>query len=48
METGLVRVGNRLAVLTSVIVGQDYNFLDEDGGTPVNRMLPKAAARMTS
>jgi len=41
-ETGLAVVGNRLVVLTSVIWGQDYNFLDEDGGTPVNRMLPKA------
>ena len=44
METGVLRQGNRLVVLTSVIVGQDYNFLEEDGGTPVNRMLPKAAA----
>ncbi|MEV4999465.1 hypothetical protein [Nocardioides sp. LML1-1-1.1] len=47
METGLVRQGARLSVLTSVIVGQDYNFTEEDGGTPVNRMLPKVAARMT-
>ncbi len=47
METGLVRRGNRLSVLTSVIVGQDYNFLDEEGGTPVNRMLPRAASRMS-
>ncbi len=46
METGVLRQGNRLVVLTSVIVGQDYNFLDEDGGTPVNRMLPKAAGRL--
>ena len=46
METGLVRQGARLSVLTSVIVGQDYNFPEEDGGTPVNRMLPKAAAKM--
>lgn len=46
METGLVRVGDRLSVLTTVIVGQDYNFLEEDGGTPVNRMLPKVAARL--
>lgn len=47
METGLVRAGTRLAVLTSVIVGQDYDFAEEDGGTPVTRLLPKAAARMT-
>lgn len=46
METGVLRQGNRLVVLTSVIVGQDYNFLDEDGGTPVNRMLPEAAGRL--
>lgn len=46
METGVLRQGNRLVVLTSVIIGQDYNFLDEDGGTPVNRMLPKAAGRL--
>lgn len=46
METGLLRQGDRITVLTSVIVGQDYNFLDEDGGTPVTRMLPKAAARL--
>lgn len=44
METGVLRQGNRLVVLTSVIIGQDYNFLDEDGGTPVNQMLPRAAA----
>lgn len=44
METGVVRVGDRLTVITSVIVGQDYNFLEEDGGTPVNQMLPRAAA----
>lgn len=46
METGVLRQGNRVVVLTSVIIGQDYNFLDEDGGTPVNRMLPRAAARL--
>lgn len=46
METGVLRKGNRLVVLTSVIIGQDYNFLEEDGGTPVNRMLPRAAARL--
>lgn len=46
METGVLRQGDRLVVLTSVIIGQDYNFLDEDGGTPVNRMLPRAADRL--
>lgn len=44
METGVLRVGDRLTVITSVIVGQDYNFLEEEGGTPVNQMLPRAAA----
>ncbi|XBB67726.1 hypothetical protein ABFU82_00005 [Nocardioides sp. WV_118_6] len=39
-ETGLVRVGNRIAILDSRIVGQDYTFLD---GTPVTRMIPRAA-----
>jgi hypothetical protein len=43
METGVVRKGDRVVVLTSVVVGQDYDFLD---GTPVERMLPKAAARL--
>ena len=43
METGVVRKGDRLVVLTSVVIGQDYDFLD---GTPVERMLPKAAARL--
>jgi hypothetical protein len=46
METGLALVGDRLTVITSVVVGQDYNFLEEDGGTPVNQMLPKAADRL--
>ncbi|GAA3667739.1 hypothetical protein GCM10022237_29510 [Nocardioides ginsengisoli] len=45
-ETGLVLVGDRLAVIDSVVVGSDYNFLPEDGGTPVERMVPKAAARL--
>lgn len=42
-ETGVVRKGDRVLVLTSVVIGQDYDFLD---GTPVERMLPKAAARL--
>ena len=45
-ETGIVLQGDRIAVLALTIVGQDYNFLEEDGGTPVNRMLPIAADRM--
>jgi len=39
-EVGIVRVGDRLAVLDSAIVGQDYDFTD---GTPVERMVPRAA-----
>ena len=46
METGVARVGNRLTVITSVVVAQDYNFLEEDGGTPVEQMLPLAAERL--
>lgn len=45
-ETGLVLQGERIAVVQVTIIGQDYNFLDEDGGTPVFRMLPKAAERL--
>ena len=40
METGLVVTGDRLSVITSVVVGMDYNFMD---GTPVERMIPAAA-----
>lgn len=43
METGVLVQGDRVVVLTSVIIGQDYNFVD---GTPVELMLPKAAARL--
>lgn len=46
METGLVVSGNRVAMLTQLILGQDYNWLPEDGGTPVERMLPAAAERI--
>ncbi|MCX6401783.1 MAG: hypothetical protein NTX33_17865 [Propionibacteriales bacterium] len=45
-ETGLVLRGDRIAVVGLTIVGQDYNFLEEDGGTPVNRMVPVAADRL--
>ncbi|TWH04879.1 hypothetical protein L615_000100000340 [Nocardioides sp. J9] len=47
-ETGLVRVGDRIAVLDSRIVGQDYNFLPEEGGTPVNQMIPPAASLLAT
>ena len=43
METGVLRRGNRLVVLTSVVVGQDYDFVD---ATPVERMLPSAVRRL--
>lgn len=43
VETGVLRKGTELVVLTSVIVGQDYNFV---GPTPVEQMLPKAAGRL--
>ncbi len=40
LETGLVLTGDRIAVLTQLIHGQDYNWID---GTPVELMLPDAA-----
>jgi hypothetical protein len=43
METGVLRRGTRLVLLTSVVVGQDYDFV---GATPVERMLPSAARRL--
>lgn len=42
-ETGVARVGNRVAVLSSVVVGQDYDFV---GATPVERMLRPAVDRL--
>jgi hypothetical protein len=42
-ETGIVVAGDRIAVLTLVTTGQDYNFSE---GTPVERMLPRAAERL--
>ncbi|WP_435772069.1 hypothetical protein [Nocardioides sp. SYSU DS0651] len=44
METGVLRVGDRLTVVTSVVVGSDYDFI---GGTPVERMLVPAAERLS-
>ena len=43
LETGLVLSGDRVAVLTQLTHGQDYNWPD---GTPVEQMLPAAAARL--
>lgn len=45
-ETGIAVVGNRLAVLSLTILGQDYDF--PPGGTPVQQMLAAAAQRLTS
>lgn len=45
-ETGLLLQGDRIAVLAVTIVGQDYNFDPDAGGTPVERMLPTAAERL--
>lgn len=45
-ETGLVLQGDRIAVVSVRIVGQDYNWLPEDGGSPLERMLSKAAERL--
>lgn len=43
LETGLVVAGDRIAVLTQLTHGQDYNWPD---GTPVRQMLPVAAERL--
>lgn len=40
-ETGLVVTGDRIAVLTQLIPGQDYTW--PEGGTPIQLMLPDAA-----
>lgn len=45
-ETGIVLVDDRIAVVGLTIIGQDYNFLEEEGGTPMQRMLPVAAERL--
>lgn len=45
-ETGLVLQDDRIAVVSVKIVGQDYTWLSENGGTPLERMLPKAAERL--
>jgi hypothetical protein len=43
LETGLVVSGDRIAVLTQVTHGQDYDWPE---GTPVEQMLPTAAERL--
>ncbi len=45
-ETGLVVQGDRIAVIAVTINGMDYNFLPEEGDTPVYRMIPRAAERL--
>ncbi|WP_207006591.1 hypothetical protein [Nocardioides aromaticivorans] len=45
-EIGLVVQDDRIAVLKVTAIGQDYNWLPEDGGSPLERMLPKAAQRL--
>lgn len=44
-ETGVVLQGDRIAVLSLTVIGQDYNYLPEYGSA-VERMIPKAAARL--
>lgn len=45
-EIGLVVQNDRIAVLKVTGIGQDYNWLPESGGSPLERMLPKAAERL--
>ncbi|MEI7055492.1 hypothetical protein WBG06_06725 [Nocardioides sp. CCNWLW239] len=47
LEMGVVLSGNRVAILSQLVSGQDYNWLAEDGGTPVRQMLPTAAERLS-
>lgn len=42
LETGLVVTGDRIAVISQTIVGQNYNA----DPTPVTRMIPNAAERL--
>ncbi|MFE7227743.1 hypothetical protein ACFU7D_23330 [Nocardioides sp. NPDC057577] len=48
LEMGVVLSGNRIAVLSQLISGQDYDWPAADGGTPVQQMLPAAADRLSS
>lgn len=43
MDTGLIVTGTRIAVITTVILGQDYNW--DTSELPIYRMIPPAAAR---
>lgn len=43
LETGLVQIDDRIAVLTQLIHGQDYNWPE---GTPVFQMAPDAATQL--
>jgi hypothetical protein len=43
LETGIVLSGDRIAVLTQQVDGQDYDWPE---GTPVEQMLPDAASRL--
>lgn len=46
LDSGIVLAGNRIAVLSQVVTGQDYIW-PREGGTPVAQMLPVAAKRLT-
>ena len=48
LEMGVVHDGDRVAIVSHLIGGLDYNWPAEDGGTPVQRMLPVAADRLAS
>lgn len=43
LETGVVVSGDRVAVLTQIVPGQDYNWPE---GTPVEQMIPDAAQQL--
>lgn len=45
-EMGVLLQDDRMAIVAVAVNQSDYNFLDEDGGTPVKRMLPTAAERL--
>ncbi len=45
-EIGLVLQNDRIAVLKLTGIGGDYNWLPEEGGSPLDRMLPTAAERL--
>lgn len=46
-EVGLLLQDERIAIVAVTMYGaSDYNYLPEDGGSPLDRMLPKAAERL--